>query len=255
MTEFAEISPAIEDSLRTAQRVVVLTGAGVSKESGLATFRGAGGLWEKHRAAELATPEAFDRQPERVWSWYVWRYLGVAASRPNLAHLALSRFPELFPFFTLVTQNVDGLHQEAGSQFVLELHGTLRRARCERCGDTMPMSEAVEQSPDRPPLCPCGGRFRPDVVWFGEPLPEDVFARAQAAAEDCDLFIVAGTSGTVFPAAGLIDIAHRAGALVVEINPEKTEFSRRAGFRLAAPAGAALPAFVEVLERCRQPTS
>jgi NAD-dependent deacetylase len=250
-----DLSPAVAERLRTARRAVAFTGAGVSRESGLSTFRGAGGLWEQVRPEELASPEAFLRHPERVWGWYAWRYRAAAASRPNPAHHALSRFPALFPFFTLVTQNVDGLHQEAGSAEVLELHGNLRRARCQRCGETTTMAEALERSPDRPPLCRCGGPFRPAVVWFGEALPPETLARAVAAAGACDLFVAAGTSATVFPAAGLIDVAHRAGACVVEINPEATDFSRLADLRLAAPAGEALPALVEALARCRRPST
>jgi NAD-dependent protein deacetylase/lipoamidase len=250
-----DLPPAVAARLRAATRAMAFTGAGVSRESGLATFRDAGGLWQRFRPEELASPEAFRRDPERVWSWYGERFRALAVARPNPAHVALSRLPALFPFFTLATQNVDGLHQEAGSTGVVELHGSLRRARCERCGTTMPMHEALERSPTAPPLCACGGRFRPDVVWFGEMLPEEALARATADAGACDLFIAAGTSATVYPAAGLIEIAHRAGALLVEVNPEPTSFSRLAGLRLAAPAGEALPALVEAIERCRRPTT
>jgi NAD-dependent protein deacetylase/lipoamidase len=253
--EALDLPPAVADRLRTARRAVALTGAGISQESGLSTFRGAGGLWQQFRPEELATPEAFDRHPERVWSWYAFRFQALLAARPNPGHLALSRFGTVFPFFTLVTQNVDGLHHEAGSGEVLELHGSLRRARCERCEESMPMSEAIERSPDRPPLCGCGGRFRPAVVWFGEMLPEEVLERAWSAAGACELFVAAGTSATVFPAAGLIEVAHRAGACVIEINPEPTAFSRLADLRLAARSGEALPALLEAIERCRPRTS
>jgi NAD-dependent deacetylase len=158
---------------------------------------------------------------------------------------------ELFPFSLLVTQNVDGLHQRAGSRDVIELHGTLATARCDACEETMDMERALEISPDRPPACACGGLFRPAVVWFGEALPAAALERAIEEASRCDLFVVAGTSATVFPAAGLIDVAAGAGAAVVEVNPEETAFSRRAALSLRQPAGRALPALVAEIARWR----
>lgn len=249
-----DLPPDVLRRAAAARRVVASTGAGVSQESGLATFRGQGGLWGNVRPEDLATPEAFARDPELVWRWYGSRYERVAAAAPNPAHLALARWEELFPSFLLVTQNVDGLHRRAGSRDPLELHGTITRARCERCATGRDMAEAIAASPDRPPICRCGGRFRPAVVWFGEALPADLLRRAAEAAAACDLFVSIGTSALVYPAAGLLELAHRGGACVVEVNPEPTPMSRLADARLAAPAGVALPALTEAIERCRPPS-
>jgi NAD-dependent deacetylase len=246
-----EIPDEIRNRLRGARRAVAFSGAGVSKESGLDTFRGAGGLWERMRPEELATPEAFAADPGKVWRWYAWRYRSAAGAEPNPAHLALARWETLFPSFSLVTQNVDGLHARAGSRALLELHGTLLVARCERCGRRRDMGEAIAESPEEPPRCPCGGRFRPAVVWFGESLDPEVLGRAHREAARCDLFLSVGTSSTVYPAAGLIELAWRAGACVVEVNPEPTPFSRLVHLQIAAPAGLAVPRLTEEIERCR----
>jgi NAD-dependent protein deacetylase/lipoamidase len=245
------ISPALCERIRTAERAVVFSGAGVSRESGLDTFRGAGGLWEKMRPEELATPQAFHHDPGKVWSWYGWRYDRATAVQPNPAHLALVEWEELFPEFLLVTQNVDGLHRRAGTRSLLELHGTLLRARCERCGRTRDMGEALAESREEPPVCSCSGRFRPAVVWFGESLDASVLSRAYEEASGCDLFVSVGTSSTVYPAAGLIEVAHRGGACLIEVNPEPTPFSPLADLRIAAPAGEALPRLTEEVRRCR----
>jgi len=240
--------------LRQAAGVVALTGAGVSRESGLDTFRGAGGLWEDQRPEELATPEAFYRNPGRVWRWYAWRHAAASAASPNPAHQALARWDDLFPSFLLVTQNVDDLHQRAGSRHPVALHGTIMEAVCDACGRRRPMGEAVAASPEEPPACGesgCRGRFRPAVVWFGEALPAAALARAARAAGACDLLVAAGTSALVYPAAGLIETALRAGACVIEVNPEPTPFTRSVHLRLAAPAGEALPALTEAIARCR----
>lgn len=251
-----ELSESVRERIRTAERVVVFSGAGVSRESGLDTFRGAGGLWERMRPEELATPEAFRADPGKVWRWYAWRYRQAAEAQPNPAHGAIARLETLFPAVMVVTQNVDGLHQRAGSRSLLELHGTITRAVCERCGSDRGMGEAVAESSERPPLCSCGGRFRPAVVWFGEMLPQDVLVRAYEEATFCDLFLSVGTSSVVYPAAGLIELAHQAGACLIEVNPEPTPFSRLMDLRLAAPAGEALPALVDAMERSRwQPTT
>lgn len=246
-----ELSEEVRERIRTAERVVVFSGAGVSRESGLDTFRGAGGLWERMRPEELATPEAFRADPGKVWRWYAWRYRQAAEARPNPAHAAVARLETLFPAVLVVTQNVDGLHQRAGSQSLLELHGTITRAVCERCGASRDMGEAVAESSERPPLCSCGGRLRPAVVWFGEMLPEEVLVRAYEEATFCDLFLSVGTSAVVYPAAGLIELAHQAGACLIEVNPEPTPFSHVMDLRLAAPAGEALPALVDAIERSR----
>jgi NAD-dependent deacetylase len=240
--------------LRRAARAVVLSGAGVSRESGLDTFRGVGGLWESQRPEELATPEAFYRTPGRVWRWYAWRHATAAAASPNPAHRALARWEALFPSFLLVTQNVDDLHQRAGSRQLVALHGTLAEAVCDSCARRRPMAEAVAASPGEPPLCGeggCRGRFRPAVVWFGESLPPDLLGRATRAAAGCDLLLAVGTSALVYPAAGLIETALHAGAYLIEVNPEPTPFSRFVHLRLAAPAGEAVPALTEAIASCR----
>ena len=249
-----ELPEAVTRRVREARSAVVLTGAGVSQESGLGTFRGPGGLWEEFRPEDLATPSAFRRAPATVWRWYAERWRWMAAASPNPAHRALVRWPELFPSFTLVTQNIDRLHQRAGSAEVLELHGTLAIARCSECGGRREMDAALEL-PGEPPRCECGGPLRPDVVWFGELLPPEPMERAVSACRRCDLFLAVGTSATVFPAAGLIEVAHDAGACVVEVNPEETAFSRLAQLRLAAAAGAVLPALTEAFAACRSPRS
>jgi len=250
-----DLPPELRSRLGRARRAVAFTGAGISKESGLDTFRDADGVWQKVRPEDMATLDAFRRRPAVVWSWYAERYRRAAAVEPNPAHRALARWEEIFPYFTLVTQNVDGLHQRAGSKNPIELHGTLAWARCDFCGRRMAMDEAVAQYPDRPPVCDCGGLLRPAVVWFGETLPERALDAAEEAATSCDLFLSIGTSGNVFPAAGLIDVAHQCGAWVIEINPEPTAFSRLAHLALRAPAGEALPALTEAILACRQPTS
>lgn len=241
----------VRERVREARRVVAFSGAGVSKESGLDTFRGAGGLWERMRPEEMATPQAFRADPAKVWQWYAWRWKTGSGAQPNPAHRALVRLEEVFPSFTLVTQNVDGLHARAGSRNLLELHGTVLRAHCNRCGRSRDMGEAIAESPEEPPVCSCGGRFRPSVVWFGESLPEDVLFRASQEASSCEVFLSVGTSSTVYPAAGLIELAHQAGACLIEVNPEPTPFSGLMDLRLAAPAGEAVPALVDAMERCR----
>ena len=190
--------------LDSSSRIVVFTGAGVSAESGLATFRGVGGLWADFDPATLATPEAFARDPKRVWDWYVSRYVGVRDSEPNAAHRAIARLATTFPSLLVVTQNIDRMHQRAGSRKVLELHGNIWNARCNACGREADMATLIDIADsgapgDHPPRCGCGGRMRPAVVWFGERLPEAVFEEAAEAAADCDLFITVGTSAHRLP--------------------------------------------------------
>jgi len=257
MTEIVALAPRLARRVAAARRAVVLTGAGVSEESGLGTFRGPGGLWEEFRPEELATPEAFARRPRRVWDWYAARHRTMAAAAPNAAHRALARWPALFPSFLLVTQNIDQLHQRAGSPEVVELHGTLMAALCGSCGARRPMAELIlaggPTEDERPPRCSCGSLWRPDVVWFGEELPREAIDRAQRAAASCDLFVSAGTSATVFPAAGLIALARQAGAVIIEVNPETTAFSDLADLRLPGAAGTHLPALTAAIEACRSP--
>ncbi|MGC8917184.1 MAG: SIR2 family NAD-dependent protein deacylase [Thermoanaerobaculum sp.] len=232
--------------LARAESLVVFTGAGVSAESGLATFRGAGGLWEGHRVEEVATPEAFARDPEMVWRFYAMRRERAASAQPNAGHRAIVELEGVLPSVVVVTQNVDGLHQRAGSRRVLELHGSLWRIRCSSCGRER-RDERVPL-PELPPRCPtCGGLERPAVVWFGEPLPEEVFAQAELACLRADAMLVVGTSGVVWPAAGLVELAASSGAKVIEVNPEPSALASLAAVHIAAKAGEALPAVVAAL--------
>jgi NAD-dependent deacetylase len=240
------MSGPLAESLRRARHVAVLTGAGVSAESGLPTFRDAlSGLWAKHRPEDLATPEAFERDPATVWAWYRMRREAALAAEPNPAHLALARLETLVPRFTLITQNVDGLHRRAGSVNVVELHGDLTRARCSREGGTV---ERWEESADGagPPRCKnCGAYLRPDVVWFGEQLPEKALTQAWAAVYDCDVFLAVGTSNLVEPAASLPWLAAAQGAAVGVINTSMEGQRSGAGIHhLPGPAGAVLPELV-----------
>jgi NAD-dependent deacetylase len=221
--------------------VLVLTGAGVSAESGLATFRGPGGLWEGHDPVDLATPEAFESDPKTVWRFYSKRREAAAAAQPNPGHQALATLETtLGDRFLLATQNVDGLHERAGSQRIVRLHGSLWQLRCTRCGDEY---EDLDLTASH--RCVCGGRRRPGVVWFGEPLPEEALERAVGAATAADVVFVAGTSSMVHPAAGLPEIARQAGAWTVEINPDPTALSDRVDERIAATSGSVLPALLE----------
>jgi NAD-dependent deacetylase len=227
--------------LAGARSIAVLTGAGISAESGVPTFRGPGGLWREYRPEDLATPEAFAADPALVWEWYAWRRGLVAAARPNPGHEALAELERRAAEFTLVTQNVDGLHALAGSRAVVEIHGSLWRSRCLGCGRILEERAA----PDRiPPLCHCGGLLRPDVVWFGESLPHDLLARAIAAVEACDLMLVVGTSGVVQPAASFADAVLSRGAPVVEINLDPTPLSDRATIALRGRSGELLPELI-----------
>jgi NAD-dependent deacetylase len=235
-------APALE-RLRAARRIVTLTGAGISAESGLPTFRDPmTGLWARYRPEDLATPEAFARQPDLVWRWYEWRRSLVAAAEPNTAHRALVALERSCPDFTLVTQNVDGLHQRAGSPDVVELHGNLARTICSR--ERIPV-ERWPAGQELPPPCPsCGAPLRPDVVWFGEALPAGALHRATAAAAACDVLLAIGTSGVVYPAAGLPAVAAAAGALILVVNPEEVRVAGPAVHHLRGPAARVLPALV-----------
>jgi NAD-dependent deacetylase len=229
--------------LRQAQHVAVLTGAGTSAESGVPTFREAQtGLWAQYDPEELATPQAFRRDPRLVWEWYEWRRGLVAKAEPNPGHWALAALARRVPQLTLITQNVDGLHQRAGSENVIELHGNVMRTKCFDDG------RIVAQWPETdeiPPLCPrCGGLLRPDVVWFGEGLPVDALNTAVTAAQSCDIFFSIGTSALVQPAASLPIHALRNGRVTVEINPQPTPITRQMSFVLAGPSGQIMPALL-----------
>lgn len=232
-------------ALKRARHVVALTGSGISAESGVPTFRDAQtGLWAKFSPEELATPEAFARDPAFVLSWYRWRRELVARAEPNPGHFALAQLASLVRRFTLVTQNVDGLHQRAGSPDVVELHGNILRDRCSRgCS----RSAGVAPTAEALPRCACGSLLRPDVVWFGEMLPPAALETAAAATRDCAVFLSIGTSSLVFPAAGFARDAQQVGATLVEVNPAATPLSDAADFALRAPAGLALPQLVAAL--------
>ncbi len=238
-----DLPPGLVEALREARGVVALTGSGISAESGVPTFREAQtGLWERYDPQELATPEAFMRDPELVWNWYAWRRELVGRSEPNPGHLALMGLERNVPDFALVTQNVDGLHQRAGCKNVVELHGNINRTRCSAEGLAVEPGETNAT----PPLCPnCGAMLRPDVVWFGEMLPETALAAATEAIGGCDLFLSIGTSSLVYPAAGLPYEARAAGATVVEINPDETPLTPHVDFSVRGGAGEVLPALVE----------
>ncbi len=222
---------------------MVLTGAGVSAESGLPTFRGSGGLWKQYRAEDLATPEAFARDPRLVWEWYDSRRQAHAGAQPNAAHLALAELERRAPGFTLVTQNVDSLHERAGSRNVIHLHGEIWLARCTGCG----RETRDERTPlaELPPRCEaCGALMRPGVVWFGEPLPRQAWERAEEATRAAGVLLVVGTSAVVYPAAGLVPLAQSCGARVIECNMEETPFSAGLDRSFRGRAGELLPKLI-----------
>ena len=241
------IAPIIPERLiqivRESTRVAVLTGAGVSQESGLRTFRDPQtGLWAQHKPEDLASPDAFRRDPQLVWDWYAWRREAIKGVRPNAGHYALAELEKHVPSLTLITQNVDGLHRMAGSQNVLELHGNIQRVRCSTCG------KVADQWDDELPTVPrcnvCGGLLRPDVVWFGESLPRAALETAVEASRACELFLSIGTSAVVQPAASLPFAARNRGAKLVEINRERTALTAKTDFFLQGKSGGILPALI-----------
>jgi NAD-dependent deacetylase len=247
-------TPTFHERAQAARRVVVLTGAGVSAESGVPTFRGADGLWGRHRAEDLATPEAFARDPRLVWEWYEWRRQLIATRRPNPAHEAIAALEARAQEFLLITQNVDGLHRRAGSRRLVELHGSLWRVRCLAEGTVTENPEVP--LPSLPPCCACGALLRPDVVWFGEALPAHAIRQAYDAAEACDVMLVVGASALVQPAASLPTIGKAHGAYVVEVNLEPTPLSAFADESHHGKAGEVLPRLLGplVLPRSLNPT-
>jgi NAD-dependent deacetylase len=210
----------IQSKLSSARSITVLTGAGISADSGVPTFRGTDGLWKNFRAQDLATPEAFERDPRLVWEWYNWRRELIATKRPNPAHDAVAQMEQQFDRFWLITQNVDGLHRDAGSRKLSEIHGNIWTVRCTKCGC---LAENRDLPIAIPPLCgSCGGLLRPHIVWFGESLAEEDLRRSETALQSSDLCLIIGTSGLVYPAAGFASIAKQAGAFVAEINLDPT---------------------------------
>ncbi|MEE8424336.1 MAG: NAD-dependent deacylase [Elusimicrobiota bacterium] len=231
-------------ALSKADRVAVLTGAGISAESGVPTFRGKDGLWRKFRAEELATPGAFARDPKLIWEWYDWRRGIVAKAKPNAGHKALAELERRSEDFWLITQNVDGLHRQAGSKKVLCLHGDIWRTRCTACGKYT--EDRRTPLPELPPKCTeCAGVLRPDIVWFGEALPAGTIDQAFLASKEAEVFLVVGTSGMVEPAASLARLAKNAGAFVIEINLEPTPLTPFADSTLHGKAGEILPKLID----------
>jgi NAD-dependent deacetylase len=246
------MDPNLIAALRSASRVVVFTGAGVSAESGIPTFRDQQtGLWENFDAADLATPSAFARDPAFVWGWYEWRRSLVLHSQPNPGHLAIAAMQSRVPHFTLITQNVDDLHERAGSRDVIHLHGQISRPYCERCRQPYSHPESIPDMQARgerlpPPLCNiCGAKIRPGVVWFGESLPQDQWNAARDAARRCNFFICCGTSARVQPAASLADMAMDAKATTLQVNPNPTDLDTSVSFCIRGPSGVILPRLVE----------
>jgi NAD-dependent deacetylase len=238
------IPAKLAKSCGTARSIFVLTGAGMSAESGLPTFRGVNGYWGRHRVEELASPQGFAQNPQLVWQWYNERILAYRDAQPNAGHIALAQLESLVPELTVATQNVDGLHARAGSKNVLELHGQLREARCTGCAQTVAIANGMDaERIDHA----CGGRFRPQVVWFGEALPADVWLRAEEAASRANIVLVVGTSAQVYPAASLAML--NPNAFVAEINPDATPLSASCDCVVREKAAVALPALVEHLRR------
>jgi len=245
----SELPTALKGILNQTQVWAAMTGAGISAESGVPTFRDAQtGLWSKYRPEELASPEGFRRHPDRVWDWYAERRRMIADARPNLGHTLLASLQDRVPSFQMITQNVDGLHQQAGARDVIELHGNIHRTICFDQHHPVPSWEEQEASPPRCPVCQ--SLLRPDVVWFGEPLPEVAMQRATAAASCCEVFFSIGTSSLVYPAAGLAHVAKEAGAILIELNPEETALTSQADFVFQMAASRAL----EIIASCRKGT-
>ena len=234
-----KISDKLTDLLRRKAKTAVLTGAGVSAESGVPTFRGGDGLWDKFNPMELASIDGFMSNPKLVWEWYLFRRNVINDVRPNEGHKTLVKFEQYLDDFTLITQNVDNLHREAGSESIVELHGNIKRNKCFKCGCRMPDSIIID--PDDIPTCACGGQIRPDVVWFGEMLPEGAMETAQCKAVESELFFSIGTAAEVYPAAQLPYLAQQHGAYLVEINPQPTPITEIADETFSAPSGEVLP--------------
>jgi NAD-dependent deacetylase len=241
------ISKAI-DILKSARSLFVLTGAGISAESGIPTFRGEDGLWKNYSATELATPEAFERDPELVWEWYHWRQTIILKVMPNPAHYTVTELEKRVDKFLLLTQNVDNLHQRAGTKNVLELHGNIFRARCLACGKIISHEIVPNKEVNNLPKCNCGGLLRPDVIWFGEPIPQDIWQHSLEFLSMVEAVLICGTSGVVWPAAAIPDMAKRCGAETIEVNLEPTPISTIVDVSIQGKAGELLPQIVENLQ-------
>jgi NAD-dependent deacetylase len=240
-----EISTKLIEKLKSAKKIVFFSGAGISAESGIPTFRGKDGIWNKLNPEELANFNAFIRNPKLVWEWYNYRKSIIHQSKPNAGHVAIAEMEKYFDEVIVVTQNVDNLHRRAGSKIVYELHGNIERNFCIKCKKRydveLEFSEGV-------PKCNCGGLIRPDVVWFGEYLPADQFQLSEKAARDCDVFFIVGTSAVVYPAASLVYVAKSRGAFLVEVNIEETEASSIADVSLFGESGKILPQIIEQMK-------
>ena len=250
-SDISDIAKAVA-CLRQGHDLAVLTGAGVSKESGVPTFRDAlDGLWAQYDPEELATPMAFRRNPKLVWDWYEFRRELVRQARPNPGHMALAQLETHFPSLRIITQNVDDLHEQAGSSHVIHMHGNIARSRCSaNCqGDPTIIDVSTLDYAEGPPLCPhCGALVRPDVVWFSEMLPADALQDANTATQLCDVMLVVGTSGLVTPAATLPGLARQHGATIIEVNPDDTSITAIADVKLTGPSGEVLPKLLEALD-------
>lgn len=239
-----KIPEQVIQKILSARSVVFFTGAGISAESGIPIFRGKDGIWNKLKPEELANFGAFLRNPDLVWEWYNHRKQIIHESKPNAAHYAIARMQEYFNEVIVVTQNIDNLHRRAGSKIIYELHGNIERNYCVKCRTFYNEELAFE---GKAPVCKCGGLIRPDVVWFGEYLPQDLFTASEEAANNCDVFFIVGTSAVVYPAASLVYTARKSGAFLIEVNIEETEISRNVNESLIGKAGEILPQIVEAV--------
>ena len=235
---------SIKDQVKNAKKIVFVTGAGISQESGIPTFRGKDGLWRNYDAMKLATIDAFYDDPKLVWEWYNERRRNIFSANPNQGHKAIAEL-EKFADVVILTQNIDGLHQKAGSTNVLELHGSIVKIKCTTCDYN---EEIITEFLENPPLCKCGSILRPDVVWFGESLPQDVWQEAIIHANQCDLMIIAGTSLVVSPANTLPIYAKQNSAMLIEINPENTEMSSEMDLVIRDTSANALPELVSLFK-------
>jgi len=236
---------SVADKLQQAKKIVFVTGAGISQESGIPTFRGDDGLWRTYDPMQLATINAFNQNPKLVWEWYEDRRKNILAAKPNAGHVAISELAKHKEVWVL-TQNIDGLHQRAGSQNVLELHGSIITIKCTVCNFK---DKITSDFSEMPPLCKCGNILRPDVVWFGEPLPQDVWGDAMTHSSLCDVMIVAGTSLSVSPANLLPIYAKQNGALMIEVNPEETLMSANMDLSIRSTSAKTLPEFVSIVKK------